>query len=83
MADMAVIMMTAYGSIPVAVEAMRLGAFDFVTKPFRNEDLFPLLARWNAVPGRRTRPRRRARRVRQTWSRWSWAVRRPWSACGR
>ena len=44
-ADMAVIMMTAYGSIPVAVEAMRLGAFDFVTKPFRNEDIFPLLAR--------------------------------------
>ena len=43
--DMAVIMMTAYGSIPMAVEAMRLGAFDFVTKPFRNEDIFPLLAR--------------------------------------
>jgi DNA-binding NtrC family response regulator len=45
LAGMAVIMMTAYGSIPVAVEAMRLGAFDFVTKPFRNADLFPLLAR--------------------------------------
>lgn len=43
--EMAVIMMTAYGSIPVAVEAMRLGAFDFVTKPFRNEDIFPVLAR--------------------------------------
>ncbi len=42
---MEVVMMTAYGSIPVAVEAMRLGAFDFVTKPFRNEDVFPLLAR--------------------------------------
>ena len=28
---------------PVAVEAMRLGAFDFVTKPFRNDDVFPLL----------------------------------------
>ena len=45
LADVEVIMMTAYGSIPVAVEAMRLGAFDFVTKPFRNEDVFPLLAR--------------------------------------
>ncbi len=40
-----VIVMTAYGSIPVAVEAMKLGAFDFLTKPFRNEDVFPLLAR--------------------------------------
>jgi DNA-binding NtrC family response regulator len=45
LAEMAVVMMTAYGSIPVAVEAMRLGAFDFVTKPFRNEDILPLLAR--------------------------------------
>jgi two-component system response regulator PilR (NtrC family) len=45
LAEMEVIMMTAYGSIPVAVEAVKLGAFDFVTKPFRNEDLFPLLAR--------------------------------------
>ena len=45
LAGMEVVMMTAYGSIPVAVEAMRLGAFDFVTKPFRNEDIFPLLAR--------------------------------------
>ncbi len=37
-------MMTAYGSIPVAVEAVKLGAFDFLTKPFRNEDVLPLLA---------------------------------------
>jgi two-component system response regulator AtoC len=45
LADMEVIMMTAYGSIQVAVEAVKLGAYDFVTKPFRNEDIFPLLAR--------------------------------------
>jgi len=38
-----VIMMTAYGSIPMAVEAMRLGAYNFITKPFRNEELIPLL----------------------------------------
>ncbi len=43
--EVEVIVMTAYGSIPVAVEAVKLGAFDFVTKPFRNEDIFPLIAR--------------------------------------
>ncbi len=40
-----VIIMTAYGSIPLAVEAGKLGAFDFLTKPFHNEDIFPLFAR--------------------------------------
>ena len=34
-----VIMMTAYGSIEVAVEAMKRGAYDFVTKPFDKEVL--------------------------------------------
>ena len=38
-----VIMMTAYGSIPLAVEAMKLGAYNFITKPFRNEEVIPLL----------------------------------------
>lgn len=42
--DAEVIIMTAYGSIPLAVEAGKLGAYDFITKPFRNEDLLPLLA---------------------------------------
>ncbi len=45
LAETEVIMMTAYGSIPVAVEAVKLGALDFLTKPFRNEDVLPLLAR--------------------------------------
>ncbi len=34
-----VIVMTAYGSIEAAVEAMRLGAFDFVSKPFQAEEI--------------------------------------------
>jgi two-component system, NtrC family, response regulator AtoC len=38
-----VIMMTAFGTIPLAVEAIRLGALDFVTKPFDNRQLLPLL----------------------------------------
>lgn len=40
-----VVIMTAYGSIPMAVEAMKIGAFDFITKPFRNETILPLLRR--------------------------------------
>ena len=34
-----VILMTAFGTIATAVEAMKLGAVDFITKPFKNEDL--------------------------------------------
>ncbi|HLL56009.1 MAG TPA: sigma-54 dependent transcriptional regulator, partial [Myxococcaceae bacterium] len=34
-----VIVMTAFGSIETAVEAMRLGAHDYVTKPFKNGEL--------------------------------------------
>ena len=33
-ADTPVVMMTTYGSVETAVEAMKLGAFDFLTKPF-------------------------------------------------
>ena len=47
--DVEVIIMTAYGSIPLAVEAGKLGTFDFLTKPFPNEDIFPLLARIEAA----------------------------------
>ncbi len=33
-----VILITAWGSIPLAVEGMRLGAFDFITKPWDNRE---------------------------------------------
>src|SRR4030095_10390324 len=32
--DVPVVVMTAHGSIEVAVEAMKLGAYDFILKPF-------------------------------------------------
>jgi len=35
--DNIVIMITGYGTIDIAVEAMRLGAFDFITKPIKQD----------------------------------------------
>ena len=37
--EMAVIMVTAYGSVETAVDAMKYGAFDYVTKPFKVDEL--------------------------------------------
>ncbi|HIC85536.1 MAG TPA: sigma-54-dependent Fis family transcriptional regulator, partial [Desulfobacterales bacterium] len=37
--ELPVIMMTAYGTIEMAVEAMKKRAYDYITKPFRNEEL--------------------------------------------
>jgi DNA-binding NtrC family response regulator len=37
--DVPIIMMTAHGSIEVAVQAMKLGAYDFVVKPFEPEHI--------------------------------------------
>jgi len=34
-----VIMITAYGTVETAVEAMKLGAYDFISKPFNTEEL--------------------------------------------
>lgn len=34
-----VIMMSAYGTIDLAVEAMQLGAYDFISKPFKSDEV--------------------------------------------
>jgi two-component system response regulator AtoC len=41
--DVPVIMITAHGSIDGAVDALKRGAFDYITKPFEQEDI------WRAV----------------------------------
>src|SRR3954462_12552861 len=46
-----VIIMTAYSSVDTAVAALRKGAYDYITKPFVNEDLLQTVR--NAVEHRR------------------------------
>ncbi len=43
--DLPVIIITGYGDIPTAVEAIRIGAYDFLTKPFDNNRLLLTLKR--------------------------------------
>ncbi len=40
-----VIMMTGFGSIEIAVEAIKHGAYDFITKPFDKEDICRIIRR--------------------------------------
>jgi two-component system response regulator AtoC len=39
-----VILMTAFGSIPSAVNAIKNGAYDYLTKPFQKEDLLKVIS---------------------------------------
>jgi two-component system, NtrC family, response regulator AtoC len=43
--EVPVVLMTAHGSVPMAVDAMKQGASDFVLKPFEREDLLAVVAR--------------------------------------
>src|SRR5262249_26280704 len=44
-APMPIIFITGYGDIPMTVRAMKAGAIEFLTKPFRDEDLLTAVAR--------------------------------------
>jgi DNA-binding NtrC family response regulator len=43
--DLPVIIITAFGSIQSAVESMKFGAFDYITKPFGNDELLLVVSR--------------------------------------
>jgi DNA-binding NtrC family response regulator len=49
-----VVMVTGFGTVETAVEAMKLGAFDYLTKPFELEDLQRIIHR--AVPALEAAP---------------------------
>jgi DNA-binding NtrC family response regulator len=39
------VLLTAYGTVETAIEAMRLGAFDYLTKPFKIDDFLTVIRR--------------------------------------
>ena len=49
--DLAVIIITAYASVESAISAMKSGAFDYITKPFKNDEV--LVVTRNAMERRR------------------------------
>ena len=63
--DTPVVVLTGYGTVPAAVEAMKLGAHDFLEKPVEIDDLFRLVGGGDRPPAatpssasrRRGRPR--------------------------
>ena len=40
-----VLLVTGYGDVPIAVEAMKLGAFDFIEKPLSEDTFIPVVKR--------------------------------------
>jgi two-component system response regulator FlrC len=48
--DLPVLLMTAYGTIQSAIDAMKSGASDYLVKPFEAEVLVSNLQRWIAAP---------------------------------
>ena len=48
--DLPVLMITAFASVETAIAAMKMGAFDYITKPFKNDEVMVVLR--NAVERR-------------------------------
>ncbi len=61
----ALIAMTAWGDVSLAVSAMQAGASDFVEKPWNNDRLLAIVARWVAASLDPKEPLAGARRVQQ------------------
>jgi len=41
--DATIIMMSAYGTVDTAIECMKLGAYDYISKPFKNDEILLVL----------------------------------------
>jgi two-component system response regulator AtoC len=59
-----VIMMSAYGTIDTAIEAMKLGAYDYISKPFKTDEVYLTLKKAEERENLRQENRRLKERIR-------------------
>jgi DNA-binding NtrC family response regulator len=62
-ATVGVIVMTAYGTPGIAIQAVQLGAYGYITKPLDSDEVLGAIERWYELRGR-ARPARRTRQGR-------------------
>ena len=67
--DVPVILMTAWGSIDLAVKGMQAGAFDFVTKPWNNAALMQRIETALELTGKKRKAQEEEERNRETFDR--------------
>jgi len=65
-----VAVISGYGSVPKAVEAMKVGAADFIEKPISRERLFEVVDRILAPPSSAARPSSRSWPTGRATARW-------------
>jgi len=53
--DATVIMMSAYGTVDTAIEAMNLGAYDYISKPFKTDEVLLTLKKARKENGSKRR----------------------------
>ena len=61
--ELPVLMITAYASMESAIAAMKKGAFDYITKPFKNDEVLVVLQQRRRAPPAGRRERRAASRT--------------------
>lgn len=62
--DVPIILMSAYGDVPMSVRGMKAGAIDFLTKPIREQDLLDAVAAAIRIDGDRRREVARIHKLR-------------------
>ena len=61
--ELPVVMITAFASMENAISAMKKGAFDYITKPFKNDEVIGRAAQRDRTAAARRRKRRHSNRI--------------------